>query len=203
MPIRITRVYTRAGDGGETALVGGKRVPKDDIRIAAYGTVDELNASVGLARVFNSQPAPSPTQQRLEDILKRLQNELFDLGSELATPTESFYEGMFRVGDTDVTALEQLIDECQKDLEPLNSFILPGGGPVSAFLHQARTVCRRAERIVLRLGREADIGPWPLRYLNRLSDLFFVLSRWIGKHSGETEYLWERGLRSSKPAKRG
>lgn len=204
MPIRITRVYTRAGDGGETALVGGRRVPKDDVRIAAYGTVDELNSIVGLARVFNRQSPASPARDRLEDILKRLQNELFDLGSELATPPESFYEGMFRVSEDDVAALERLIDECQKDLEPLRSFVLPGGGTVSGFLHQCRTVCRRAERIVLRLGREADIGPWPLRYLNRLSDLFFVLSRWIGKHSGETEHLWERGLRSSNvPGKRG
>lgn len=200
MPIRITRVYTRTGDDGETALVGGQRVPKDDVRIAAYGTVDELNASVGLARVFNQQSPSTPARERLEDILKRLQNELFDLGSELATPSESFYEGMFRVSEHDVTALEHVIDECQKDLEPLNSFVLPGGGAVSAFLHQCRTVCRRAERIVLRLGREVEIGPWPLRYLNRLSDLFFVLSRWIGKHSSETEYLWERGLRSSPKA---
>jgi cob(I)alamin adenosyltransferase len=203
MPIRITRVYTRSGDQGETALVGGQRVPKDDVRIEAYGTVDELNSVLGLARVFNQQASPSSARDRMEEIFKRLQNELFDLGSELATPTESFYDGMFRVGPDEVTALEELMDECQEDLEPLNSFILPGGGTVSGFLHQCRTVCRRAERVVLRLGREADIGPWPLRYLNRLSDLFFVLSRWIGKHSGETEYLWERGLRSSKTTKRG
>lgn len=204
MPIRITRVYTRTGDQGETALVGGRRVPKDDVRIEAYGTVDELNSILGLARVFNSQAPASPARDRLEDICKRLQNELFDLGSELATPSDSFYEGMFRVAEADVKALEKLIDECQKDLAPLNSFILPGGGAVSGFLHQCRTVCRRAERIVLQLSRAEDIGPWPLRYLNRLSDLFFVLSRWIGKHSGETEYLWERGLRSSnvKPARK-
>lgn len=197
MPIRITRVYTRSGDQGETGLVGGRRVPKDDVRIEAYGTIDELNSVVGLARVFNGQTAATPARDRLESVLKRLQNELFDLGSELATPPDAFYDGMFRVGESDVTALEQLMDVCQEELEPLNSFILPGGGPVSGMLHQCRTVCRRAERIVLQLGRETDIGPWPLRYLNRMSDLFFVLSRWIGKHSGETEYLWERGLRSS------
>lgn len=202
MPIRITRVYTRSGDQGDTALVGGRRVPKDDTRIEAYGTIDELNSVVGLARVFNERAPQNAARDRLEEILKRLQNELFDLGSELATPADAFYDGMFRVGESDVTALEQLMDDCQQDLEPLNSFILPGGGPVSGFLHQCRTVCRRAERIVLQLGREADIGPWPLRYLNRLSDLFFVLSRWIGKHSGETEYLWERGLRSAN-TKRG
>ena len=196
MPIRITRVYTRSGDKGETGLVGGKRVPKDVPRIEAYGTVDELNSVVGLARVFNSEAAASAARDRLEDLLKHLQNELFDLGSELATPPESFYEGMFRVGDDEVKALERAIDECQKDLEPLNSFILPGGGRVSAFLHQCRTVCRRAERLVLRLGRDEDIGPWPLRYLNRLSDLFFVLSRWSAKQSHQPEYLWERGLRA-------
>ena len=196
MAIRITRVYTRAGDAGDTALVGGKRVPKDSLRIEAYGTVDELNSIVGLTRVFNNEAPATAARDRLETMLKRLQNELFDLGSELATPPESFYEGMFRVGAAEVTALEQLMDECQKDLEPLQSFILPGGGRVSGFLHQCRTVCRRAERIVLRLGREEEIGPWPLRYLNRLGDLFFVLSRWIGKLSGESEYLWERGLRS-------
>jgi len=195
MPIRITRVYTRSGDKGDTALVGGKRVPKDAVRIEAYGTVDELNSIVGLARVFNEAEPASAARNRLEDILKRLQNELFDLGSELATPAESIYEGMFRVDAEAVKALEQLMDECQKDLAPLNSFILPGGGRVSAFLHQCRTVCRRAERIVLRLSREEAIGPLPLRYLNRLSDLFFVLARWAAKQSGEAEYLWERGLR--------
>lgn len=196
MAIRITRVYTRSGDKGDTGLVGGSRVPKDALRIEAYGTIDELNAIVGLARVFNADTPATPAGDHIEDILKRLQNELFDLGSELATPPEAFYEGMFRVGADDVKALEQLMDECQKDLAPLNSFILPGGGKVSAFLHQCRTVCRRAERIVLRLGREADIGAWPLRYLNRLSDLFFVLSRWIAQQAGEPEFLWERGLRS-------
>jgi len=201
MAIRITRVYTRTGDKGDTALVGGKRVPKDSLRTEAYGTVDELNSIVGLARAFNHEAPATPARDRLEHILKRLQNELFDLGSELATPPEACYEGMFRVGDEQVKALEGLMDECEKDLEPLNSFILPGGGRVSAFLHQCRTVCRRAERIVLRLGREESIGPGPLRYLNRLSDLFFVLSRWIGKQNGEREFLWERGLQSHERAK--
>jgi cob(I)alamin adenosyltransferase len=196
MAIRITRVYTRSGDSGDTALVGGTRVPKDTLRIEAYGTVDELNSIVGLARVFNGEAARGAARDRLEEVLKRVQNELFDLGSELATPPDAVYEGMFHVGDDDVKALELLMDQCQKDLEPLNSFILPGGGRVSAFLHQCRTVCRRAERIVLRLSREEALGPAPLRYLNRLSDLFFVLSRWIAKQSGEAEYLWERGLRA-------
>lgn len=196
MAIRITRVYTRAGDDGATALVGGRRVPKDNLRIEAYGTVDELNSVVGLARVFNAESPASPAQAKLDQILQIIQNELFDLGSELATPPDAHYEGMFRVGPAEVDALETLMDECQADLEPLSSFILPGGGKVSAFLHQARTVCRRAERLVLQLGREEELGDGPLRYLNRLSDVFFVLSRWIGKHSGEQEYLWQRGLRA-------
>jgi cob(I)alamin adenosyltransferase len=196
MPIRITRVYTRTGDQGETRLAGGKRVPKDALRIEAYGTIDELNSIVGLARAFNLDGPAGPARDHLAEILKGIQNELFDLGGELATPAEAAGEGMLRVGSDHVTALERIMDECHKDLAPLNSFVLPGGGKVSAFLHQCRTVCRRAERIVVRLGREEMIGPWPLRYLNRLSDLFFVLSRWIGKHAGEAEHLWEHGLRA-------
>jgi len=197
MPVRITRVYTRAGDKGDTALVGGRRVPKDSPRIEAYGTIDELNSIIGLARAFNAEQKKRGQKSRwLDEVLRRLQNELFDLGSELATPAESFYEGMFRVGAAQVTALERLMDECQKELAPLKSFVLPGGGRVGGFLHQARTVCRRAERRVLELSRVEDIGEWPLKYVNRLSDLLFVLSRWVGKHLGETEYLWQRGLES-------
>lgn len=196
MAIRITRVYTRTGDKGTTALVGGARVPKDSPRIASYGTIDELNAIIGLARVFNDDRMPAAARARLEEIFKGLQNELFDLGSELATPPEAAYEGMFRVDAAAVTRLEELMDECQKDLEPLNSFILPGGGHVSAFLHQARTVCRRAEREVLALGRAEEIGEHALAYVNRLSDLLFVLSRWAAKQCGEGEFLWERGLRA-------
>ncbi|MCS6925992.1 MAG: cob(I)yrinic acid a,c-diamide adenosyltransferase [Candidatus Binatia bacterium] len=196
MAIRITKVYTRTGDKGFTKLVGGKKVPKDAIRIEAYGTIDELNSVLGLVRVFNDELKDRlPAAQQLDGILRRLQNELFDLGSELATPPDYAYEGMFRVGEEQVKALERLIDNCQKDLEPLNSFILPGGGKVSGFLHQARTVCRRAERVILRLSREEAIGEWPLKYVNRLSDLLFVLARWVSRHLGEPEYLWERGLR--------
>lgn len=197
MPISITRVYTRTGDRGDTALVGGKRVPKDSPRIVAYGTLDELNAIVGLARTFNEERFDEGEHHRwLDDVLRRIQSELFDLGSELATPAESAYEGMFRVGPEQVTALEKLMDQCQKKLTPLKSFVLPGGGRVNAFLHQARTVCRRAEREVLALSRVEAIGEWPLRYVNRLSDLLFVLSRWVARHLGEKEYLWERGLAS-------
>jgi cob(I)alamin adenosyltransferase len=199
MAIRITRVYTRTGDRGETALVGGRRVPKDAPRIEAYGAVDELNAVIGLARVFNAERlANGDAPQWLDETLRRLQNQLFDLGSELATPEDAAYEGMYRVGQADVTELERLIDRCQKELRPLKSFVLPGGGRVGAFLHQARTVCRRAEREILRLSRVEPLPEWPLRYVNRLSDLLFVLSRWVARRLGEPEYLWERGLQAHK-----
>ena len=201
MAIRITRVYTRTGDRGETALVGGRRVPKDAPRIEAYGTVDELNAILGLVRVFNGERLAEGEGHRwLDEVLRRLQNQLFDLGSELATPEDAAYEGMYRVGQADVTELETLIDRCQEELEPLKSFVLPGGGRIGAFLHQGRTVCRRAEREVLRLSRAEPIAEWPLRYVNRLSDLLFVLSRWVAKRLGEPEYLWERGLRGVGPS---
>jgi cob(I)alamin adenosyltransferase len=207
MTISITRVYTRTGDGGETALVGGARVAKDSPRIVAYGTLDELNAAVGLARVFNVERLREAGSARarhewLDATLKKIQNQIFDLGSELATPPAAAYDGMFRVSAAEVTELERLMDHCQKDLEPLKSFILPGGGRIQGFLHQARTVCRRAEREVLALSRVEPIGEWPLRYVNRLSDLFFVLGRWVGKHMGEPEYLWERGLSAHERRRR-
>jgi len=199
MAVRITRVYTRTGDKGETGLVGGKRVPKDSQRIEAYGTIDELNSVVGLARTFNDEKINGSEAHRFLDvILRQIQDELFDLGSELATPPDFFQEGMYRVGEREVKKIEQLIDECQKELEPLKSFVLPGGGKIGAYLHQCRTVCRRAEREILRLSRVEELSEWPLKYVNRLSDLFFVLSRWISKQTGEGEYLWQRGLAEKK-----
>jgi cob(I)alamin adenosyltransferase len=197
--VRITKVYTRTGDKGATALVGGKRVAKDSARIEAYGTIDELNSVIGLARVFNEERlSAGAAHQWLDAVLRDLQDELFDLGSELATPDDFTYDGMYRVGPSEVKKLEALIDECQKELEPLPSFILPGGGRIAAYLHQSRTVCRRAERDILRLSRAEALSEWPLKYVNRLSDLLFVLSRWIGKKSGEPEYLWQRGLKGKK-----
>jgi cob(I)alamin adenosyltransferase len=195
MAVRITRVYTRTGDKGETSLVGGKRVPKDSPRIEAYGTIDELNSIVGLARVFNEEKlGESEAHLFLDSVLRQIEDELFDLGSELATPPDFFKEGMYRVGEHEVKKLEQVMDQCQKELEPLKSFVLPGGGRIGAYLHQCRTVCRRAEREMLRLSRVEELNEWSLKYVNRLSDLFFVLSRWISKQTGEAEYLWQRGL---------
>jgi cob(I)alamin adenosyltransferase len=199
MPIRITRVYTRTGDRGETALVGGKRIAKDTPRIEAYGTIDELNAALGVARAFTEERLGDGEGPRwLDTVLRKLQNQLFDLGSELATPEDAVYEGMYRVGEEDVRELERLIDECQRELSPLKSFVLPGGGRIGASLHLARTVCRRAEREILRLSRVEAIGEGPLRYVNRLSDLLFVLSRWVAKRLDEPEYLWERGLQGHR-----
>ena len=201
--VRITKVYTRTGDRGDTALVGGKRVPKDSPRIDAYGTIDELNSIAGLARVFNEESLDAgEAHQFLDEVLCQLQDELFDLGSELATPPEFFQESMYRVGADEVTRLEKCIDQCQKDLEPLKSFILPGGGRIGAYLHQCRTVCRRAERDILRLSREEEINPNVIKYVNRLSDLLFVLSRWIAKQTGEQEYLWQRGLMEKGKSKK-
>ena len=164
MAIRITRVYTRTGDQGETALVGGRRVAKDSQRIVAYGAIDELNSVLGIVRALATKES-SKAAARLIELLKRLQNELFDLGSELATPPDVEYEGMWRASEGEVLELERTIDECQKSLEPLKSFILPGGGAAGAFLHQARTVCRRAEVEIFSLvahgSREPVRSPIP------------------------------------------
>lgn len=196
MAIRINRVYTRTGDGGETRLVGGSAVGKDSPRVEAYGTIDELNSILGVARGFNAEASGNQAaHQELARILESLQNELFDLGSEMATPPADAWEGMIRIGDAEVAALEATIDKCQEGLEDLRSFILPAGGLLPATLHHARTVCRRAERDAIRLSRTEEISPASIRYLNRLSDLLFVLARWIGAETGAPEVLWEKGLR--------
>ena len=195
--MRITKVYTRTGDRGQTRLVGGSATRKDAPRIEAYGTVDELNSIVGLVRTWNQRAQADGSSPevvaRLDEMLKRIQNDLFDVGADLATPADSRWEAMHRVGDAEVTRLEEWIDELNADLPPLREFILPGGGPVGAFFHQARTVCRRGERRVLSLmDVEDDVGEGVLRYLNRLSDYLFVAGRWAAKSLGETEYAWER-----------
>lgn len=192
--MRITKVYTRTGDKGMTGLVGGERVEKDHQRIEAYGTVDELNAIIGLARTFNAQsPGLSgDATVTIDQMLRSIQNDLFNVGADLATPAAARWENMHRVGDSDVLRMETWIDQLNEELPPLTEFILPGGGPVGAFLHQARTVCRRAERIVVALMRlDSDVGDGVMRYLNRLSDFLFVISRWAAKQLGEREYLWE------------
>jgi cob(I)alamin adenosyltransferase len=197
MAIRLTRIYTRTGDKGLTALVGGKRVPKESGRLEAYGTIDELNSIVGIVRTYvpNYQQKFGAEYAWYAEMLRRVQNELFDVGSELATPDDAEYEGMHRMGEGEVKLLEQEMDRMQKALQPLNSFTLPGGGVLNAFLHQARTVCRRAERVCWLLKREEDINDNLIIYVNRLSDHLFVQSRWVSKRLGEPEFLWDRALR--------
>jgi len=192
MAIRINRVYTRGGDKGETSLVGGQRIAKDSIRIESYGTVDELNAVLGVVRVANREEGASKADRaRLDAILTRIQNELFNLGSDLATLPGDRHPKQPVVEPRHVAWIEKTIDELNDGLPELKSFVLPGGGLVGAFLHQARTVCRRAERIVTTLARQEAIGGQCLVYLNRLSDLLFVLSRWAAKTRNEPEPLWE------------
>lgn len=189
--VRLTRIYTRTGDDGTTALVGGERVAKDDLRIEAYGTVDELNAMVGMARERNrTAGADDAIRLQVDEVLERVQQQLFDLGSGLATRLESRWPGQPVIEASDVAWLEATIDRLNAALEPLKSFVLPGGGPVGATLHLARTICRRAERCVFRLSRAEAISPEDLRYLNRLSDMLFVLGRWVARHHGEPEPLW-------------
>lgn len=190
--MRITKVYTRTGDAGKTRLAGGQQVWKDSLRVEAYGTVDELNTSIGLVRVFNADLGESEAGVRLEENLRWVQNKLFDVGGILATTPGQKFKNMPQMTGKDVTSLEQFIDACQKDLAPLKEFILPGGGKVSGLLHQARTVCRRAERVCVRLAREESVDPTIVKFINRLSDALFVLARWAAKTQGEPEFLWER-----------
>ncbi len=192
--MRISRVYTRTGDRGRTSLVGGQEVDKDDPRVEAFGAVDELNSVLGLARVFNQKSqAAQQAKDEIDGILRVVQNELFNLGGNLATRLEDRVEGMPTVCAEDILRLERDCDRLNEDLGPLREFILPGGGETGAFLHQGRTVCRRAERRVLSLGRqEPGADAESLRYLNRLSDLLFVMARWAAKAEGLSEYLWQK-----------
>jgi cob(I)alamin adenosyltransferase len=183
-PVRLTRIYTRGGDAGETSLGDGTRVSKLDRRIAAFGDVDELNAAVGVALAAGC-PAP------LRAVLERVQNGLFDLGADLSVPPA--LEGRLRVEQSQVDALERDCDAFNAGLPDLKSFVLPGGSPAAAALHVARTICRRAERQALAAAREHDLNPLALVYLNRLSDLLFILSRTANAAAGGDEPLWRPG----------
>jgi cob(I)alamin adenosyltransferase len=194
--MRITRVYTRTGDAGDTGLAGGQRVPKDSLRVECYGTVDELNSALGVVRAFNDDAG-------LEAILKTIQNELFNAGSVLCFAPADRVDGMPAVGDVEVKRLEELMDRCEVELQPLEEFILPDGGRLPSLLHLARTICRRAERLCVRLAREeAHAGEQAVaKYLNRLGDTLFVLARWTGKRGGKPETLWERPQQSQAIAR--
>jgi cob(I)alamin adenosyltransferase len=190
--VAINRVYTRRGDQGETGLAGGQRVRKDSQRIEAYGTVDELNAFAGAARVTAVEL--SATRARLTllaSILLRVQHELFNLGSILATLPEDVHPRQARITDADIARLESEIDAMNADLPSLRSFVLPGGSRLNADLHICRTVCRRAERVLIALGRSETVPPETVRYLNRLGDALFVWSRWASHVTGAAEILWD------------
>ena len=185
--IALNRIYTKRGDKGETSLVGGQRVRKDALRIEAYGTVDELNAQVGAARVSASECGLG----ELAAILGRVQHELFNLGSILATLPEDVHPRQPRVTGAEVRQLEEEIDRMNEGLPALRSFVLPGGSRLNTDLHLCRTVCRRAERILVALTREDQAPEEAVQYLNRLSDAFFVWSRWSSHALGVPETLWE------------
>jgi cob(I)alamin adenosyltransferase len=183
-PVRLTRIYTRGGDAGETSLGDGSRVPKLDCRIGAFGAVDELNAQIGVAL---ADGVPEDMRAALE----RIQNELFDVGADLSVPYGAG-DGRLRIDQERIDELERLCDRFNEELPELKSFVLPGGTPAAARVHVARTVCRRAERDALLAAREVDVNPLVLRYLNRLSDLLFILAR-AANADQASEPLWKPG----------
>src|SRR5580658_9028535 len=190
--LAINRVYTRRGDSGQTSLAGGQRLPKNDLRIEAYGTVDELNSFIGLARE-SARELPE-----LDQILRRVQHELFNLGSILATLPEDVHPKQARITPAESDQLEREIDRMNEEVPPLRSFVLPGGSRLNAELHICRTICRRAERICVSLGETTALDESILKYLNRLSDAFFVWSRWASHRLGVPEILWEPNEASSQ-----
>jgi cob(I)alamin adenosyltransferase len=181
----VLKIYTKTGDAGQTGLIDGSRVSKDDARVTAYGEVDELSATLGLARGHATDPA-------LRDLLHAIQKDLFALGAQLADPQARIgtRKRKAAVSPAQVEALERAIDERDRTLPALQAFILPGGAPVAAFLHLARTVCRRAERAAVSLSRRESVDPLVIAYLNRLSDLLFVLAREANHRAGEAEERW-------------
>ena len=184
--LALNRIYTKAGDQGQTHLAGGQRVSKDSPRIECYGTVDELNAFTGMAAVSAAETVPG-----LVPILRRVQHELFNLGSILATKPEDVHPNQARITEAEIRQLETEIDRMNADLAPLRSFVLPGGTRLNTELHACRTICRRAERLAVTLARDEPIPPEAVQYLNRLSDAFFVWSRWVNHTLGVAEVLWE------------
>jgi cob(I)alamin adenosyltransferase len=184
----LNRIYTKTGDDGTTALGSGERRPKYDLRIAAYGTVDETNAAIGVVRLHLAE-APG-----LDAMLGLIQNDLFDLGADLAVPQREGKAERLRVLASQVERLERDIDRLNADLQPLNSFVLPGGTPAAAYLHLARTVCRRAERIMVELAAQPaePVGEAAIQYMNRLSDFLFIASR-TANHNGAGDVLWVPG----------
>ncbi|MSO23912.1 MAG: cob(I)yrinic acid a,c-diamide adenosyltransferase [Acidobacteria bacterium] len=194
--LSINRVYTRKGDGGQTRLVGGQKVPKNSLRIETYGTIDELNSFIGEAcETAREAVMDHPGLQPMIGILTRVQHELFNLGSILATLPEDVHPNQPRVTDANITQLESEIDAVNEDLPALKSFVLPGGCRLNVDLHVCRTVCRRGERLCVSLAREEAVPAEAIRYLNRLSDAFFVWSRWSIKVMNVPETLWDPNVK--------
>ncbi len=189
--VRLNRIYTKAGDGGQTRLASGEKVDKNSPRIETYGTVDELSSCMGLARTALRAPGAPEGAVDLDLVLRRIQNELFNLGSDLATTPEHRHPKQPVIEARHIEALEREIDGWNETLPELRSFILPGGGAVASYLHLARTVCRRAERHLVTLMRTDEVSPHALPYLNRLSDALFVMSRHASRLYEEPEPLWE------------
>jgi cob(I)alamin adenosyltransferase len=201
---RLTKIYTRTGDAGTTALVGGARVKKNAMRIETYGTADELSSAIGIARaeLAEIRRARALDEAKAIDVAGQLdawlawtQDVIFNLGSELATPPDKWRDGMPSVHEEDAQALERAIDHAQKDLQPLPNFIHPGGSPAAAHLHLARTIARRLERTLITLADEEPVSDDMRRYVNRLSDALFVWARWINHALGVDEPLWVAGAR--------
>ncbi len=183
--VTLTKIYTRGGDKGETSLGDGTRIAKHDLRVEAYGCVDETNATIGLARLH--------VDGNIDSMLERIQNDLFDLGADLCTPEEGRKsEGALRIVAEQIERLEAEIDQINEQLDPLTSFVLPGGTAASAHLHMLRTVCRRAERLCVQLAERETINPLCVQYLNRLSDHAFVMARFLND-KGRSDVLWKPG----------
>lgn len=188
--IRIDKVYTRKGDRGKTHLIGGEKRWKDDIRVESYGTVDELNSEIGLCRELIKETGNNKFNLLIK-VLKFVQNELFNLGSQLAVPISENGKNLPRLSDDAILNLETEIDTANESLLELTSFVLPGGSVINAQFHMARNVCRRAERRAITLSKEEKVDPENIKYLNRLSDALFVWSRWVSQVLGDEENLWE------------
>jgi len=190
----LSKIYTKQGDSGMTALIGGKKVSKATIRLEAFGTIDKLNSVLGVIRTHAISSNTKEIKEETEKTLKQIQNDLFDIGSLLATQPGSKFEGMRVMSDEHVAKLENRIDEYQQILENLSSFTLPGGTVLNAYAHLARTICRRAERIIWKLHADEPVPEIVLKYVNRLSDFLFVYSRWVVQVEGGNEFLWDSEL---------
>lgn len=191
--MRMDRIYTKTGDAGQTSLVSGERVAKQDPRVDAFGTIDELNSVIGLIRTWGRESSQASVREESACVMRQIQNDLFDLGAIVACSPVRVSAILPPFPETRTLFLERRIDHCQATLGALTSFVLPGGSMLNAYAHLARTVCRRAERELWRLHAESPVPDGILTYVNRLSDYLFVYSRWVMRAAGQQEFLWEPG----------